>query len=117
MNYNKNLGKLGEDIAIRFLKYKGYKVIEKNFSCRYGEIDIIAQNSKFLIFVEVKTRTNLNYGKPVEAVNKIKINHLYKATKYYLYKRRKSDIPIRFDVIEVFISKNYCKVNHIKKID
>ena len=78
MNYNKTLGKLGEDIAIRFLKYKGYKVIEKNFSCRYGEIDIIAQNSKFLIFVEVKTRTNLNYGKPVEAVNKIKINHLYK---------------------------------------
>lgn len=109
-------GKLGEDIAVNFLENKGYKIIERNFECKQGEIDIIALDKNEIIFIEVKTRKCLEYGKPVEAVNETKRKHIYNAAKYYLYIRKLEKCFVRFDVIEVYIKNNKSYINHIKQI-
>jgi len=86
--YQKNLGKIGEDLALDFLKSHSFFVLEKNFHSKFGEIDIIAEKKHCLYFVEVKTRSNLNHGAPYEAVNKRKIYHIKKASQYYLLKNK-----------------------------
>lgn len=116
IHVKKELGSLGEEISIEYLKKIKYQIIDRNFYCRQGEIDIIAKDKKELVFVEVKTRTNINYGRPSEAVNKIKQKHMYKAASYFIYKNGLFDIPIRFDVIEVLISNGKFNINHIKQI-
>lgn len=115
MYVNKETGKLGEDIAVHYLKQNGYVILDRNFECRQGEIDIIAKDKEEIVFIEVKTRTNNKYGTPSEAVNKIKQNHMLQTIKYYLYIRNLSDEFIRIDVIEVYIKNNIYKVNHIKQ--
>lgn len=110
------IGKTGEDLAVKYLEQVGYKVIERNFECRQGEIDIIAIDGNEIVFLEVKTRTNIKYGKPIEAVNQTKQKHLTKAVKYYLYSRHLEDEFVRIDVIEIYIYKNKYRVNHIKQI-
>lgn len=110
------IGKIGEDVAIKYLENLGYTIIERNFVATQGEIDIIAKDNKELVFIEVKTRTNMQFGKPVEAVNKIKQKHLISAVKYYIYYKHLEDEFVRIDVIEVYLSKNSAKINHIKQI-
>lgn len=109
-------GKIGEDLAVRYLQQRNYKIIERNFECRQGEIDIIAIDKNELVFIEVKTRTSIKYGKPAEAVNQIKQKHLIKAVKYYLYSRHLENEFIRIDVIEIYLYDNRYRVNHIKQI-
>lgn len=109
-------GKLGEDLACKYLQNQGYKIIERNFEARQGEIDIIALDKKELVFIEVKTRTNTNYGKPVEAVDLKKQKHLIKTVEYYLYSRNLENEFIRIDVIEIYLYHNKYRVNHIKQV-
>lgn len=113
--YNKNIGKIGENLAEQFLKNIGYKIVERNFQSKKGEIDIIARDKKEIVFVEVKTRTILEYGNPAEAVNNIKKGHIYKAAEYYLLIHDKLEEYTRIDVIEVYLNKNNVVINHIKK--
>ena len=115
MYINQEIGKLGEDIAVNYLKQKGYKILDRNFECRQGELDIIALDEKEIVFIEVKTRTSNRYGYPSEAVNKIKQKHMLQTIKYYLYIKNLSDEFVRIDVIEVYIKDNLYKVNHIKQ--
>lgn len=110
------IGKLGEDLACKYLQDKGYKIIERNFEARQGEIDIIAKDQNELVFIEVKTRSNISYGKPAEAVNEIKQNHLIKTIEYYVYSRHLEDEFIRIDIIEIYLLKNKYRVNHIKQV-
>lgn len=110
------IGKYGEDVAERFLKQKGYRIIGRNFLCRQGEIDIIAENNEYLIFVEVKTRSNSMYGKPIDAVGKQKRQHMCKVAKFYLHIHGWENRFVRFDVIEIYIDKGLAKVNHIPQI-
>lgn len=115
---NKEIGDLGEELAVRYLVQLDYKVIERNFECRQGEIDIIAidQNKNELVFIEVKTRRSNLYGKPIEAVSDVKKKHLLNAIRYYLYQRNLQDEYIRVDVIEIYLVKSRYKVNHVKQI-
>lgn len=115
MYYKQETGKEGEDIATKYLKDIGYNVIERNFECRQGEIDIIALDKDEIVFVEVKTRRNKKYGLASEAVNDIKKKHLWKAVEYYLYSRNLQDDFIRLDVIEIYLRKEKAYINHIKK--
>ena len=110
-------GKKGENLACKYLQKHQYTIIDRNFRCRQGEIDIIAcdEQAKELVFFEVKTRTSLRYGRPSESIQKLKQNHIISVTKYYIYKNKIKDIPIRFDVIEVFLSNSNYKINHIKQ--
>ena len=90
--------------------------IENNYYTRNGEIDIIASKNNYIIFVEVKTRTNEKYGRASEAVNKIKKIHMKKSAAIFLKENNFSRFTIRFDVIEVYMINGKCKINHIKQI-
>lgn len=110
------IGKIGEDLASKYLEAAGYTIIERNFMARQGEIDIIAKDKKELVFIEVKTRTRDIYGKPVEAVNTQKQKHLLNTIKYYLYSKHLENEFVRIDVIEVYFNNDTYKINHIKQI-
>ena len=117
MYTNQELGQLGEKLAKKFLEEREYEIVCQNFRSRQGEIDIIAKDiNNTIVFVEVKTRTSLEFGNPAEAVDTNKIEHIMKTAKYYLYSNRIKEGNVRFDVIEVFIYKGRYRVNHIKQI-
>ena len=113
----KELGDLGENIACDYLQNHEYQIIERNFKCRQGEIDVIAADlqKKELVFIEIKTRTSLNYGLPSVAVTKKKREHIFKSIEYYIYKNHIRNIAIRLDVMEIYLYRSSNKVNHIKK--
>ena len=108
------VGNIGEDIACKYLTKNDYEIIQRNFSCKQGEIDIIAQKGKEIVFIEVKTRTNRKYGNPIEAVTTWKKKHLIKAIEYYLYVNKLENSFISIDVIEIHKKKNKFCINHIK---
>lgn len=110
------VGKEGEDYATEYLQKHGYEIIKRNFECRQGEIDIIAKDKQEYVFVEVKTRQNLHYGMPSEAVTKQKQNHIWKVAQYYLYINKLENVFVRFDVIEVYKKKDNFYINHIKQV-
>lgn len=97
--YNKVLGNCGEDAAVKFLKKNGYSILERNFNIRGGEIDIIARKGDYVVFVEVKTRSNDDYGGGISAITYAKQQHLIKTAQTYLL--GKDDCSARFDVIVV----------------
>ena len=118
MYYNQLIGEIGEKLACEFLKEKGYILIERNFRCRQGEIDIIAKDlsKNELVFIEVKTRLNFNFGRPAQSVNYVKQKHILNVSKYYLYKNSIQNTFIRFDIFEVFVKNSEFQINHIKQI-
>ena len=115
MNKRK-FGIIGEKMAQKYLKDNKYEISENNYYTRNGEIDIIASKNNYIIFVEVKTRTNEKYGRASEAVNKIKKIHMKKSAAIFLKANNLSSFTIRFDVIEVYMINGKCKINHIKQI-
>jgi putative endonuclease len=110
----RRFGIIGEKIAQGFLVNKGYEILETNFYTKKGEIDIIAQKDKCLIFVEVKTRTTFKFGTPAMAVNYNKKKHIKDASKIFLYHNKLNNSEVRFDVVEIFINSGKCEINHIK---
>lgn len=115
MNKDHELGKLGEEVIANYITRLGYKILDRNFECKQGEIDIIALDNKELVFIEVKTRTGINYGEASEAITKYKKRHLLNSIKYYLYKRNLEDEFVRIDVAEVYVEGKNIKINYIKK--
>ncbi len=117
MYLNQGTGKIGENLACQYLEKNNYKIIKRNFRCRQGEIDIIAydKTTNELVFVEVKARTSLKYGRPSEAVERVKQQHIKNVAKYYIFKNKIADKPTRFDVIEVFLNNSNYKIEHIKQ--
>ena len=89
------LGRIGEETATRYLEKQGYQIIQRNFSCKQGEIDIIAKDKNEYVFIEVKTRQNRHYGMPCEAVDERKQKHIWNATKYYLHLHKLENEYIR----------------------
>lgn len=116
INQRQELGKEGEDFAADYLQKQGYEIIDRNFECKQGEIDIIAKDKNEYVFIEVKTRQNLHYGMPCEAVDERKQKHILNATKYYIYSHKLEDQYIRIDVIEIYKRKNRFYLHHIKQI-
>lgn len=118
MYFKQVIGKWGENLACQYLETNHYHIVAKNFFCRQGEIDIVAKDivKNELVFVEVKTRSNLKYGIPSEAVNGFKQKHIKQVVNYYIHQNHLENVPIRVDVIEVFIEKQNSKIRHIKQI-
>ena len=110
----KELGKKGEEVAFRFLKKKGYKIIEKNYVCKMGEMDIIAREKDTLVFIEVKTRTSMAFGPPQLAVNSTKQMQLSKVALYFLKEKRLEDIKARFDVVAILLRPKGEEIELIK---
>ncbi|RJP22011.1 MAG: YraN family protein [Candidatus Abyssobacteria bacterium SURF_5] len=94
-------GAEGEDFAVRALKKAHYKIVERNFRTPIGEIDVVARQKDCLVFVEVRTRSSIDYGLPQETVDARKRERMCKTALWYLQKNRIEDAPCRFDVVAV----------------
>ena len=103
-------GKQGETIAFCYLQENNYKILSTNFTCKIGEIDIIAQKQDVIIFIEVKARATKKFGLPREAVTLNKQKKIKMVATYYLQKTKNFDKACRFDVIEILNGK----INHIE---
>ena len=111
---NKKLGKFGEDLAVDYLKKSKFEILERNWHCsKDAEVDIIAKDGKTLVFVEVKTRSNLNCGHPFEAINVHKMQKIMLAIPVYIEKNDISCSNYRIDLIAV-IGKENPKIEHIR---
>lgn len=101
--HNKDIGRRGEQAAARYLDHIGYEILERNFSCPFGEADIIARDGDTLTFVEVKTRTGVAKGFPSEAVDARKRSRYERIAGWYLRDYEVTNIPVRFDVIAIMV--------------
>ena len=101
-----NLGKLGEQEAVKLLQVQGYKIIERNFRTKLGEIDIIAQDDDTICFVEVRTKTSPDEGHPLESISPHKCRKLTQAAWCYLKEKDLAEANVRFDVVAVVPSDN-----------
>jgi len=110
------LGKIGEGIALEYLKKKKYFVREINYRSFLGEIDLIGERSGEIVFIEVKTRKSTQYGYPEETVNSNKQKKIIKTASGYIAKKGLKEKNYRFDVILVIFSKTNCleKIQHIE---
>lgn len=101
MMRKREIGDRGEETAVKKLKRMGYKIVERNFSARYGEIDIIALDGEYIVFVEVRVRNNPSFGSGAETVDLNKQRRIIKTAMHYLRINGALDCPVRFDVVSV----------------
>ena len=102
MKINKRtIGTVGEDTACAYLEQANYKILERNFRCRSGEIDIIALDGDYMVFIEVKYRKDNSFGYPRESVNYYKQRNISKVASYYLLIKNAFHRNCRFDVVEI----------------
>lgn len=97
----RDTGNRGENIACGYLRKRGYQILEKNYRCRHGEIDIIARHKEYLVFIEVRTKTGNSYGSPEESINKVKKERLKIIAMHYQQEHKCDEIPLRIDFIAV----------------
>lgn len=112
----KQQGDLGEEYTVRYLKKNGYRILERNFRLKCGEIDIIAQKGEYIIFTEVKTRAANFLARPYEAVDRRKIAKILKTAAIYIAQNQ-LDAYFRFDVSEVFTDSKSGKITDINYIE
>lgn len=101
---NAATGLLGEELAQYYLEEMGYVILDKNYKCKTGEIDVIAKDNEYIAFIEVKTRHNLHFGTPGEAVTLPKQYKIYKTAQFYIMEKKLYRFDFRFDVVEVTLS-------------
>lgn len=112
------LGRFGEDLAVRYLERSGIAVIERNWRCELGELDIIAREDRALVVCEVKTRRSAAFGDPVEAVSPRKTRRLRRLALRWLDERRLHVAAIRFDVIAITQPhQGAAVIRHVRGID
>lgn len=99
--FRRSLGERGEVLAWEYLLKKGYKILEKNYRCKIGEIDIIACHQKRLLFIEVKTRSSEHYGPPEEAVTLFKQKKIIKIAEWFRKEKGCQQMPAAFEVIAI----------------
>ncbi len=108
-----SLGKKGEEIALGFFRKKGYRIVERNYRTPFGEIDLIARDGEVLVFIEVKTRADIAFGRPFEAVDRRKREKMRKVSLSFMKKFR-TEVPARFDVLSIDIENGRETIEHIK---
>lgn len=115
---NQKFGKRGEQIAKEYLKRKNFIIIDHHYTCRFGEIDLIAQDNAELVFVEVKSRRSQKFGFPEEAITSQKLNRLVKAIYCYLEENSPTCENFRIDVVLLRFHKNtnFPFISHLKNV-
>lgn len=111
-----NIGEIGEEFAVKFLNKKKYKILERNYRKRFGEIDIIAENKNYIVFVEVKTRHTDSMTSAADAVNRQKQLKIIKTASLYLAENETEKF-CRFDVCEVYVNSDNLKLVDINYIE
>jgi putative endonuclease len=109
----KDTGRLGEKLAGEHLKKKGYRILETNYRCRTGEIDIVARHQGDLVFIEVRTKANLEFGTPEESITEAKMKHLRSAANHYIQERNYQSDSWRIDVVVLELTGK----NKLKRIE
>jgi len=111
------VGKMGEDIARRFLEKQGHKIIEQNYRTKYAEIDLVAKKGNDLVFIEVRTKIGENFGTPEETINYDKKRKLLRNALAYV-SRKKWKGPYRIDAICIVLKSDYSveRLNHYENI-
>jgi putative endonuclease len=110
----RELGQKGEEIALRFLKKNGYRILERNYVCRMGEVDIIAREKDTFAFIEVKTRRSTAFGPPQLAVNPAKQMQLSKVALHFLKAKGLEEAKARFDVVAILLGSKGEEIELIK---
>ncbi|MDP3724741.1 MAG: YraN family protein [bacterium] len=109
------LGQKGEEIAWRFLENKGYRLLERNVRSKVGELDLVCRDNNWLVFVEVKTRTSTEFGRPEESVTPSKLAKLIRAAERYLLQIKESP-SWRIDVVAVDMTTNPPSLEHFQNV-
>lgn len=104
----KQFGDEGEELAVVHLKEKGYEIVERNYRFGKGEIDIVAKDPEtgYIVFIEVKSKRNLEYGEPVYSVTKNKMKQIKRMAELYFYDKEIAEAECRFDVVTVLLRGN-----------
>ncbi len=110
----KSLGKAGEDLAECYLERQGYAIVERNYRCPLGEIDLVALSKRVVVFVEVKTRRVDTSGTPLESVNAAKQRRLKRVALHYLSKHHLHDRDVQFDVVGISLRSDPPAVRHVR---
>ncbi|WP_338874375.1 YraN family protein [Spirosoma sp. SC4-14] len=113
MAQHNETGKQGEAEAVRYLREKGFEIMARNYRHQHAEIDLVAKKGKLLIFIEVKTRTNLSYGNPEEFVSYTKARLVMKAAEHYIFANDWQH-DIRFDIVAVTVTGNEIRIKHLE---
>lgn len=108
------LGKKGEDIAVKYLEERGFKILERNWRFHHKEVDIIAIENSFLVIVEVKTRSTADFGFPDEFVHDAKVDFLAEAAEQYV-EVKDLDLEIRFDIVSITMKGDVPSIYHIRE--
>lgn len=118
LSHRQQLGKLGEETASVYLVRQGYRILQRNFKARYGELDIICMKGNILVFVEVKTRIGEAYGKPEESVTPRKLAEVIKTAQYFVQQHAHLPQALRIDVIGIQFDESQSLVyfNHIQNV-
>ena len=113
--YKKNMGDFGENAAEEMLRSKGYRILERQYRTKFGELDIIAvtPDESAVVFAEVKTRRNIEHGLAAESVSRTKVARMVKSAQQYLFENP-VEADFRFDVIEVYTDLGGLEINHIE---
>jgi len=116
MGQKQALGKYGEDLAAGFLKDRGYSVIDRNWRCSIGEIDLIAKYKNTLVFVEVKTRSGSGFGHPFEAITATKVLRMRRLSAQWVAEHDSQNFNLRLDAISVLIRSGKVAIEHIRQV-
>jgi len=116
LTHNQVFGKSGEDIAALFFEERGFQIIERNWRCRFGEIDLVIRKGGEWRFVEVKTRTSADFGYPEESVTCQKREHLFRATEVYCQMLNPRPQNVRVDVLAIILNQQIFDIKWIEDI-
>lgn len=110
----RSLGDKGEAVAKDYLKKEGYRFLAANYTCQRGEIDLIALDGKTLVFVEVRSKSSLAYGTPIETVDRKKQTKIRRAAEHYLITHQQTECYCRFDVVSILWQQDKPKIELYK---
>ena len=113
-NIRSLLGRRGENLAAGHLRKNGYRILERNFNTRFGEIDLVARDGETFVFIEVKTRRSLRCGSPGESITRRKSLHWRKAAQIYLLRNNLADVPVRFDFVGIDLSSGRPEISIVR---
>ena len=114
---HKKIGDAGEDAAAEYVKRRGMRILERNYHSRHGEIDLIAQDGKTTVFLEVKTRQGQRFGPPEEAITPAKMRAMIYTATCYAKQKGLLEQPMRFDVAAVRMNQGECTIDYYENVE